>query len=161
MLRQLPALCAGVMMLAACTGGNTNTGSPPETTTGQLWVDSFPDDFGPDYFRTKLSNVHFDTDGYALSAEAQNTLQHQAAWLQHYPQYALTIDGHADERGTREYNLALGERRADAVMAYLIALGVDPKRLKTISYGKERPTCTEANETCWSQNRRSVSTLDQ
>ena len=132
-MRMLPALCAGVMMLAACTGGNPSTGSPAETTTGQLWVDSFPDDFGPDYFRAKLSSVHFDKDGYALSAEAQSTLQRQVAWLRHYPQYALTIEGHADERGTREYNLALGERRAQAIMNYLIALGFDPKRLKTIS----------------------------
>jgi peptidoglycan-associated lipoprotein len=161
MLRQPPALCAGVLMLAACTGGNANTESPAATAREHAWLDSFPDDPGPDYFRTNLSNVHFDTDGYALSAEAQNTLQRQAAWLQHYPQYALVIEGHADERGTREYNLALGERRAQAIMNYLIALGFDPKRLKTISYGKERPICTEAEEACWSRNRRGVSTLEE
>jgi peptidoglycan-associated lipoprotein len=162
MRRRLPVLCAGVLMLAACTGGNADTGSPAETPTGSVHVDSDPpfDDFGPDYFRTKLSDVHFDTDGYALSAEAQAKLQKQVAWLQQYPQMTLTIEGHADERGTREYNLALGERRAQAIMDYLIALGFDPKRLKTISYGKERPICSTADEACWSQNRRGVSTLD-
>jgi peptidoglycan-associated lipoprotein len=162
MMRRLPALCAGVLMLAACTGGDANTRSPAGTPTGSVKVDSdpFEDKFGPEYFRAELSEVRFNTDAYALSAEAQGKLQKQTAWLAQYPQYALTIDGHADERGTREYNLALGERRAQAIMDYLIALGVDPKRLKTISYGKERPICTEANEACWSQNRRGVSTLD-
>jgi peptidoglycan-associated lipoprotein len=95
-----------------------------------------------------------------LTAETQKYAQRQACWIQLYPQHTLTIEGHADERGTREYNLALGERRAQAVVNYFIALGVDPKRLKTISYGKERPVCTGADEACWSQNRRTVSTLD-
>jgi len=72
----------------------------------------------------------------------------------------VTVEGHADERGTREYNLALGDRRAQVVMNYLTALGIDPKRLKTISYGKEQPICMEPNEACWSQNRRGVSTLN-
>jgi peptidoglycan-associated lipoprotein len=162
MLRQLPALCAGVLMLAACTNDGATVQAPaPLTTVDTPYEPPFTDDSGPEYFRAKLSDVHFDTDAYTLSLEAQSTLQRQAAWLRHYPQYALTIEGHADERGTREYNLALGERRAQAIMNYLIALGFDPKRLKTISYGKERPTCTDANEACWAQNRRGVSTLDQ
>jgi peptidoglycan-associated lipoprotein len=96
-----------------------------------------------------------------LESEAQQVLEKQAAWLQAYPQHTVTLEGHADERGTREYNLALGERRAQAIMNYLIALGFDPKRLKTISYGKERPICTEAEEACWSRNRRGVSTLEE
>ncbi len=105
------------------------------------------------------NTVYFLTDSALLEPQAQRMLQVQAVWLKEYPHYRITIEGHADERGTREYNLALGERRAQAVMDYFIALGVDPKRLKTISYGKERPVCTEANEACWSQNRRGVSTL--
>jgi peptidoglycan-associated lipoprotein len=116
---------------------------------------------GETYPESTISDrVFFQTDSALLEPEAQQVLQKQAAWLQAYPQHAVTIEGHADERGTREYNLALGERRAVAVMAYLVALGIDAKRLKTISYGKERPLCTEANEACWSQNRRGVSTLD-
>lgn len=87
-------------------------------------------------------------------------LQRQAAWLHDYPRHTVTIEGHADERGTREYNLALGQRRADAVMRYLIALGIEAQRIKIISYGKERPVCTKANEACWDQNWRGVTTLD-
>ena len=89
------------------------------------------------------------------------TLQQQAALLQIYPQVVVTIEGHADERGTREYNLALGERRADAVRNYLTALGVSPDRVTVISYGKERPECPEAAEGCWSQNRRGVTVASQ
>ena len=113
------------------------------------------------FIDTTVSNqVHFQTDSAMLQPEAQQILEKQAAWLQAYPQHTVTIEGHADERGTREYNLALGARRADMVMRYLIALGVDAKRVKTGSYGKERPTCIEADESCWSQNRRSVTVLE-
>ncbi len=106
------------------------------------------------------NTIYFATDSAVLSPDARQQAERQACWIRLYPQLSLTIEGHADERGTREYNLALGGRRAQAMMNYLIALGIDPKRLKTISYGKERPTCTEANEACWSQNRRGVTTLD-
>ena len=105
--------------------------------------------------------VHFELDSYDLSPEAQATLRQQAALLQNYPQFVVTIEGHADERGTREYNLALGERRADAVRNYLTALGVSPDRVTVISYGKERPECPEASEGCWSQNRRGVTVASQ
>jgi peptidoglycan-associated lipoprotein len=81
--------------------------------------------------------------------------------LQNYPQFIVTIEGHADERGTREYNLALGERRADAVRNYLTALGIDASRITVISYGKERPECPDASEGCWSQNRRGVTVASQ
>jgi peptidoglycan-associated lipoprotein len=100
--------------------------------------------------------VRFALDRYDLSQEAEAILQKQAALLQNYPQIVVTIEGHADERGTREYNLALGERRADTVRNYLIALGVPADRVSVISYGKERPECAEAAETCWAQNRRGV-----
>ena len=103
--------------------------------------------------------VHFDYDQYALTDEDKGTLQRQATWLQKYPAVRLTIEGHCDERGTREYNLALGARRANAVKEYLASLGVSSSRLETVSYGKERPVCTASDESCWAQNRRGVSTI--
>src|SRR5688572_29077394 len=105
--------------------------------------------------------VHFELDRYDLTPDAQATLRQQAALLQNYPQFVVTIEGHADERGTREYNLALGERRADAVRNYLTALGISPDRVAVISYGKERPECPAADEQCWSQNRRGVTVASQ
>ena len=104
--------------------------------------------------------VFFETDRYDLSAEAQSQLQKQAAWLAQYPAKTVTVEGHCDERGTREYNLALGERRANAVANYLTALGVDAGRISVISYGKERAECTDSNEGCWSQNRRGVTVVN-
>jgi peptidoglycan-associated lipoprotein len=103
--------------------------------------------------------VHFDYDQYALTDEDKGTLQRQATWLQKFPAVRLTIEGHCDERGTREYNLALGARRANAVKEYLASLGVSSSRLETVSYGKERPVCTQSDESCWAQNRRGVSTI--
>jgi peptidoglycan-associated lipoprotein len=88
-----------------------------------------------------------------------DTLRRQAAWLQRYPAVTLVIEGHADERGTREYNLALGARRAAAVMSYLVVTGISTARLETVSFGKERPVCTQSAEACWQQNRRGVSTI--
>ena len=90
---------------------------------------------------------------------ARATLQKQAAWLQRFGAVVLTIEGHCDERGTREYNLGLGARRAQAVKDYLASLGVSAARLDTISYGKERPVCVESNDACWAQNRRGVSVI--
>jgi peptidoglycan-associated lipoprotein len=103
--------------------------------------------------------VHFDYDQYALTDEDKGTLQRQATWLQKYPAVRVTIEGHCDERGTREYNLALGARRANAVKEYLASLGVSSSRLETVSYGKERPICTQSDESCWAQNRRGVTTI--
>ncbi|MGQ0742372.1 MAG: peptidoglycan-associated lipoprotein Pal [Alphaproteobacteria bacterium] len=103
--------------------------------------------------------VFFDYDRSDIRPDAAATLQKQAAWLARYPSVTLTIEGHCDERGTREYNLALGARRASTTKEYLISLGVSPSRLETISYGKERPTCVESNEGCWQQNRRGVSVI--
>jgi len=103
--------------------------------------------------------VFFDTDVTDLSDKAQATLDKQAAWLNQYNRYNFTIEGHADERGTREYNFALGSRRAEAVKDYLIAKGVAASRIKTISYGKERPVAVCNDISCWSQNRRAVTVL--
>jgi len=105
--------------------------------------------------------VFFDTDSTELSAQARATLDHQAEWLNHYGNYAFTIEGHADERGTREYNIALGARRAQTVRDYLISRGVSAQRMHTISYGKERPVAVCDDISCWSQNRRAVTVLNQ
>ncbi len=103
--------------------------------------------------------IFFDTDSSSIRADAQQTLSRQAQWLNQYRQYAIVIEGHADERGTREYNLALGARRAAATRDFLVARGVAGNRLKTISYGKERPVAVCDDISCWSQNRRAVTTL--
>ncbi len=100
--------------------------------------------------------VHFALDQYNVEETDKALLGRQAAWLQRYPAVRVTIEGHADERGTREYNLALGARRANAVKEYLVSQGVSTGRVETVSYGKERPICTSSDEGCWSQNRRGV-----
>lgn len=104
--------------------------------------------------------VFFGYDRSDLTPEAQRTLELQADWLQRYPNINVTIAGHADERGTREYNLALGERRANSVRNYLIALGVASSRITTISYGKERPAVLGSNPAAWAQNRRAVTEVN-
>ncbi|MCB8839278.1 peptidoglycan-associated lipoprotein Pal [Aurantimonas sp. VKM B-3413] len=104
--------------------------------------------------------IFFDTDSSSIRADAQQTLQRQAQWLNRYPQYSITVEGHADERGTREYNLALGARRAAATRDYLTQLGVPSNRMRTISYGKERPVAVCDDISCWSQNRRAVTVLN-
>ncbi len=101
--------------------------------------------------------VYFAYDSSLLGTDSQRVLQRQAVWLRERPTVTLTIEGHADERGTREYNLALGARRADAVRDFLVARGVPSDRLRTISYGKERPQVAGADESSWAQNRRGVS----
>jgi peptidoglycan-associated lipoprotein len=104
--------------------------------------------------------VFFETDSSALTAQSQATLDRQVQWLSQYGQYSFTIEGHADERGTREYNLALGARRATAVRDYMISRGIQAARMRTISYGKERPVAVCDDISCWSQNRRAVTVLD-
>jgi peptidoglycan-associated lipoprotein len=104
--------------------------------------------------------VFFETDSTSLTPQATQTLDRQVQWLQQYSQYTFTIEGHADERGTREYNLALGARRATAVRDYLMARGISANRMRTISYGKERPVAVCDDISCWSQNRRAVTVLN-
>ena len=104
--------------------------------------------------------VHFTVDSSSLTGEAQGILRNQARWLNQYPQYTVTIEGHADERGTREYNLALGARRAIEVKGFLAQQGVSAARIRTISYGKERPVATCDDISCWSQNRRAHTALN-
>jgi peptidoglycan-associated lipoprotein len=104
--------------------------------------------------------VFFDYDSSSLDSEAREVLQRQAEWLLANPDVTVTVEGHCDERGTREYNLALGERRADAVRRYLMNLGVSGNRVSTISYGKERPAVVGANPNAWAQNRRGVTIIN-
>ncbi|WP_246473101.1 peptidoglycan-associated lipoprotein Pal [Pelagibacterium limicola] len=103
--------------------------------------------------------VFFETDSSVLTADAQSTLDKQAQWLQQYSQYRIVIEGHADERGTREYNIALGARRASAVVNYLVSRGIPSNRISSVSYGKERPVAICNDISCWSQNRRAVTVL--
>jgi peptidoglycan-associated lipoprotein len=104
--------------------------------------------------------VFFESDQTDLSQQAITTLDKQIQWLQNYPRYTFTIEGHADERGTREYNIALGARRAQSVRAYMTSRGIDASRMRTISYGKERPVAVCNDISCWSQNRRAVTVLN-
>ncbi len=103
--------------------------------------------------------VFFESDQTELTAQSRATLDKQAQWLQQYGNYTFTIEGHADERGTREYNIALGARRAQSVRDYLASRGIQPGRMRTISYGKERPVAVCNDISCWSQNRRAVTVL--
>jgi len=104
--------------------------------------------------------VFFESDQTDLTPQSRATLDKQAQWLQQYNRYTFTIEGHADERGTREYNIALGARRAQSVREYLISRGIEANRMRTISYGKERPVAVCNDISCWSQNRRAVTVLN-
>ncbi len=104
--------------------------------------------------------VFFETDSSELTSTAQATLEKQARWLQQYSRYSFTVEGHADERGTREYNIALGQRRAEVTKNYLAAKGIPGSRIRIISYGKERPVAVCDDISCWSQNRRAVTVLN-
>ena len=104
--------------------------------------------------------VFFESDQTDLTPQAIATLEKQVQWLQAYPRYGFTIEGHADERGTREYNIALGARRAQSVRTFMASKGIDPSRMRTISYGKERPVAVCNDISCWSQNRRAVTVLN-
>jgi peptidoglycan-associated lipoprotein len=163
--RLLPALCAALLLAACGSDASKTTETPPPqlagTNNGTGGVAGTLTETDALNGLQRIGNtIYFDTDSSSLSAEAQTTLQKQAAWLKQNPQHGITVEGHADERGTREYNLALGERRAQTVLNYLSALGVDTARLNEVSYGKEKPICPDSTETCWSQNRRGVTTLD-
>jgi peptidoglycan-associated lipoprotein len=114
----------------------------------------------PAYFNQTVGDrVWFVVDQSTLTDQARATLDGQARWLSANPQYAIIVEGHADEQGTREYNLALGARRASAVQQYLISQGVGPNRIQTVTYGKERPIAVCSDETCYAQNRRAVTVL--
>ncbi|SHM42128.1 peptidoglycan-associated lipoprotein Pal [Roseibium suaedae] len=115
---------------------------------------------GQDFVVNVGDRIFFEEDQSTVNSQAKATLDKQAQWLSQYSRYSITVEGHADERGTRQYNIALGARRATAARDYLVARGVNPSRIKTISYGKERPVAVCNDNSCWSQNRRAVTVLD-
>jgi peptidoglycan-associated lipoprotein len=140
------------LALSACAHNNSDNLAAGYGAAGPGSVQEFNQTVG--------DRVFFTTDQTDLSPTAQATLDKQAAWLNQYNKYSFTIEGHADERGTREYNFALGSRRAQAVHDYLAAKGVSASRMRTISYGKERPVAVCDDISCWSQNRRAVTVLN-
>ena len=169
------AATAAALILAGCAKKPPKQLPPPpetaatETTTsgqdsgGGVGTVALPGSRG-DFIQTVgqgRDRVFFDTDQYDLDDQDRATLDAQAAWLQRYPNVRVSIEGHADERGTREYNLALGDRRANAAKNYLAARGVSPARMTTISWGKERPEALGSNEEAWAQNRRAVTVVPE
>jgi peptidoglycan-associated lipoprotein len=149
-VEELPPVAEG-------TEGQTPT--IPDAGTGQI-VPGSQEDFLQSVGQYG-DRIFFDTDKFNVDAEDQSTLQRQAQWLARYPNVRVTVEGHADERGTREYNLALGERRANSAKNYLASLGVDASRVQTVSFGKERPQALGSDEQSWAQNRRAVTVTVQ
>jgi peptidoglycan-associated lipoprotein len=169
MKRQLTLgiLMASTLALAACQTKAPEELPPPpapSSTPAPAPLPSGPTPGSQADFTSQMSGrdvIYFDTDRYNIDSADQAALQVQAQWLLRYPAKRATVEGHCDERGTRDYNLALGERRANAAKAYLVSLGVDGGRLTTVSYGKERPVALGSNEEAWAQNRRAVTiTID-
>jgi len=157
-LRPMSLLAGLMLLLTACSQSpSTNNNAGGQTGQGQT---SVVPGSAQDFQQNVGDRVFFDFDKSAIKPEGQQTLQRQAQWLQRYPNVTVTVEGHCDERGTREYNLALGERRATAVRNALVALGVSANRVKTISYGKERPAVLGSNEAAWAQNRRGVTVIN-
>jgi peptidoglycan-associated lipoprotein len=159
------SLLAGMLLLAACadnpsttsgTGANAAANTPAPTTN----TNSIPPGSAQDFVQNVGDRVFFDFDKSDVKPEGRQILQRQADWLKKYPNVTVTVEGHCDERGTREYNLALGERRATAVKKMLVALGIPANRVSTISYGKERPAVVGSNEAAWAQNRRGVTVIN-
>jgi peptidoglycan-associated lipoprotein len=151
------ALCvvAASFLLFACSSKKE---AEPTTTDQGSTVDNSLTGIFTDPQRVG-DRVYFETDQYDVRPEGMATLQRQAQFLNEHPELTLRVEGHCDERGTREYNLALGDRRANAVREALVSLGVDRGRLSTISYGKDRPECSESGEQCWQTNRKGLSVL--
>jgi peptidoglycan-associated lipoprotein len=168
MFLRLTALAGVLLMLAACgnrpetadggpggPGGFGGPGAPAGISASR---------FGPgsqqDLAATAGDRIFFTFDSAEVTPEAQLILQRQAEWLKRYPNVTVTIEGHTDERGTREYNLALGERRAQAARNVLVALGISASRMSTISYGKERPEVPGSTEEAYAQNRRAMTVVN-
>ena len=164
-MKQLPLVLCAALLVAGCAqspfgrGGAADTAGIGAGATG-IAPGSASDPTSVAYFRQSVGDrVLFLVDQSTLTPEGRAVLSAQAQWLQQNPQYAVTIEGHADEQGTREYNLALGARRAAAAQEYLVSQGVAAGRLNTVSYGKERPLEICSEEACYAQNRRAVTVL--
>lgn len=150
-----PVAIALVAMLAVagCAGKNTPNNAA-DLGLGGAGAGAATPGSTQDFTVNVGDRVFFDTDSSLIRADAQQTLARQAQWLNRYAQYSITVEGHADERGTREYNLGLGERRGNAVSGALQGAGGSAGQITVVSYGEERPVCTESNESCWQRNRR-------
>jgi peptidoglycan-associated lipoprotein len=157
-------LCSA-LLVAACATEPSPADQPVAAATAAAASTPAPNTSGiipgsPEDFQINVGDrILFDYDEFDLDEEDQTILARQAAWLARYPAVRITIEGHADERGTREYNLALAARRVTAARDYLASLGINTSRLETMSFGKERPECSDSSETCWSRNRRSVAKI--
>ncbi len=172
MFLRLSTLLAAVFLLAACetapnaTGDAAGTAASGSSTSGSSTASSGSDAASSNEMTINEElisigdRVLFDFDSYELTSSAKSVLNNQANFLSSNPSVRITIEGHCDERGTREYNLALGESRAAATRDYLVAQGVNPARIKIISYGKERPAVIGSNEDAWRFNRRAVSVIN-
>jgi peptidoglycan-associated lipoprotein len=170
-MTSLMAIAAALAMTAGCRSRQA-ADIPPEAlgTTptessgsqdGNVSGTNVPGSRGDFLQSVPSDRVLFELDSYALDGSDRQTLDAQATWLARYPNVNVTIEGHADERGTREYNLALGDRRANSARDYLQSRGVAPNRMQTISWGKERPAVEGSNEDAWAQNRRAVTVVPQ
>ena len=165
--RLMLSVAAATLALGACSKKAPEQLPPAPVETGTT-ADTTPADTaaGPgtqEHFATAVgatnTTIYFDTDQYNVDAEDSAKLQTQARYFAQYSNVTFTIEGHADERGTREYNLALGERRANAAKNYLVSLGIPAERIRTLSYGKERPVALGSDESSWAQNRRAATVV--
>ena len=155
------AAFAAALALAGCSTPKPVAEAPPPAATHEAppVTSSIVPGSAEDLRVNVGDTVHFAFNQYNIEDNDKATLQRQATWLQKYPAIRVTVEGDCDERGTREYNLALGARRANAVKEFLVSVGVSSSRVETISYGKEHPICTQSSEDCWAQNRRGVTTI--
>lgn len=145
MFKKFASAFVALLLLAGCS-----TGSGPYYDNNAHLME---------FEKSVGDRVFFGLDSSSLSGEAKSALDRQAKWLMNHDRFSITVSGHCDERGTKEYNIALGERRAESVKRYLVSQGVDASRIETISYGKERPAVIGNNERAWSQNRRAVTAI--
>ena len=163
-LRSLCVLAAAALLLAACkqpTDMSNNTGGGTTATSQGGGAAGGPvKGSREDFIQNVGDRVYFDFDRSDIKSEGQTVLQRQAAWLKQYASVTVTVEGHCDERGTREYNLALGNRRANAVKNALVAAGVAANRIQIISYGKDRPVVVGSNEQAWAQNRVGITVIN-
>ena len=148
MLKKLFIIVVTGLIITSCAGTQNNVGGGKITAGSQ-----------EDLIVNVGDRVFFEFDSFELTVDGQSTLDAQAAWLKQYSEVDITIEGHADERGTREYNLALGAKRANTVFNYLMDTGIANTRMNTVSFGKERPEVVGSTDSAWSQNRRSVTTI--
>lgn len=151
---KLAAICCCFLALAACSKKNT-----PDLEAGTGGIGQAKPGSEQDFATNVGDRIYFIVDTSDLTPEGQEILTKQAQWLQRYPNVVVQVEGHSDERGTREYNIALSARRATATREFLIAQGVNPRRISSIAYGKERPAALCDAEQCWTQNRRAVTVI--